>query len=248
MCLFSGPVSTVSDTQIFARTLPSTDESEDLQALVYAMSYSTTEELAMILPLPTPPGVSEQAVRFLDFSAYEDFFEDLFSPFQESADRSELKSFALGTARLVVHEVGSYEASFVPSLSDFSRLDPRFRLDDGIWAELPDYSDYGFAVFKLKPGAKTVHPMALQFPRRADQGLFFPTVHVHDGKVPKKAEFHHTLFCQSPQKHRFWKTSKIPAREFVNAEETMGVVDGDLVVQKRDFRGQFLNQDIVLPA
>ena len=38
-----------------------------------------------------------------------------------------------GVSMLQVHEVGDYEASYVPTLADFHRLDPRFRMADEIW-------------------------------------------------------------------------------------------------------------------
>lgn len=34
---------------------------------------------------------------------------------------------------LTVHDVGDFDASFVPELNDFARLDPRFLLDDDLW-------------------------------------------------------------------------------------------------------------------
>lgn len=248
MCIFSGPVEEVSDTRIFARTLSSPGDTIARQALVYAMSYRADRELAMILPLPTPPNAPEDALRFLDFSDYEDFFEDLAEPFQESRYRSKPVAASLGIPRLVVHDVGSFEASFVPSVAEFSRLDPRFKLTDEIWGDLPDYADYGFAVFKLKPGAKSVHPMAFEFPRRSGHELFFPTVHVHDGRVPQEAQFHHSLYCQSPSRVLFWTSSGVPARHFVDTERTHSVVDRDMVVWKRDFHGNWVNQDIVISA
>jgi hypothetical protein len=112
-----------------------------------------------------------------------------------------------------------YEASYVPRLQDFERLDPRFRLPPQVWASLPLYADYGFAVFKLdfplrpkdreidaarariglppqRQPRMTVHPMAFSFPRRDPSTLFFPTVHVHDLSVQPQADFDHALYAQ----------------------------------------------------
>src|SRR5207237_3725851 len=97
---------------------------------------------------------------------------------------------------LKVVEVGSFIASFVPSVKDFSRLDERFRLPADVWDKLPQYKDWGFAVFQLKKGEQKVHPMAFEFPRADRAKLFFPTVHIHDGTVKPKAKFDHMLFCQ----------------------------------------------------
>ena len=43
--------------------------------------------------------------------------------------------------------------------------------------------------------------MAFDFPRAAKK-LFFPTVHIHDGKVHDKADFDHALYCQAVRRRR----------------------------------------------
>jgi hypothetical protein len=113
MCIFTGAVHDVSSTAIFARQ---TDNSR--QVLVYSMALVASADVAMVLPLPVPPGSPEQAVRFIDLSAYPEFFDDI----NEAVYR---ESFG-GQQPLVVHEVGSFEASFVPTRHDFARLDERF--------------------------------------------------------------------------------------------------------------------------
>src|SRR5437899_1303322 len=62
--------------------------------------------------------------------------------------------------KLKVRTVGNFSASFVPTVKDFGRLDERFRLPEGTWEALPDYKDFGFAVFKLDQNVRQVHPMA----------------------------------------------------------------------------------------
>ena len=90
------------------------------------------------------------------------------------------------------------------------------RIGDKVWKKLPQYADWGFAVFKLRKEATTVHPMAFSFPNaQPRQGLFFPTVHIYDGKVHAEEEFSHTLYCQTPSAShgpKGWKESeKLPA-------------------------------------
>ncbi len=202
MCCFSGPVSNVAHTRIFARWLPGSKPVR--QALAYQMEFSADSDVAMILPIPVAPGTAEDAVKFLDLEKEPKFFDrlqELFPvpkvkyavpPPTDAADETPRK--------LVVVKVGSFEASFVPSLADFSRLDARFRLSDKVWKQLPQYGTWGFAVFKLSKDSTTVHPMAFSFPNaEPTKGLFFPTVHIHDGKVHEKEEFHHTLYCQVPK-------------------------------------------------
>ena len=37
--------------------------------------------------------------------------------------------------------VGAFEASFVPSMDDFNRLDPRFRISQEVWKQCPEPMD-----------------------------------------------------------------------------------------------------------
>src|SRR2546423_9198337 len=166
MCCFSQPVISVSATNIFARA-----GAEGRQFLVYSMSLNARNDLAMILPLPVKTPAGEKDVQFIDLKGYPNFFAHLRSGFPSKADsRSKRHLFSLGesaaSATLAVVQVGDFEASFVPTMTDFSRLDERFRLPADTWNKLPQYESYGFAVFKLKPGAMTVHPMAFSFPRQ----------------------------------------------------------------------------------
>lgn len=177
----------VAGTRIFAR------RDGDRQALVYAMSLTAATEVAMILPLPVADADAD-ALTFVDLSRWPDFFDRLGRLFPAPAELA-LRAQS-SRAKLVVHEVGAFEASYVPTWADFDRLDARFRLPDGFLDALPAYRDHGFAVFRLKPSRSTpVHPMAFWFrPRGA--GLFFPTVHVHDGEVHATAIFDHALYWQ----------------------------------------------------
>lgn len=192
MCCFTGSVTDVQLTRIFARGEGGS------QYLAYQMHYQAASELAMILPLPAPVGVAENAVRFIDLSGYAEFFTDAGRGFPwPVSDPDSLADLAAGDEGLKVHAVGSYEASFVPRLADFSRLDPRFRMPEGVWDKLPQYADWSFCVFRLREGRRKVHPMAFEFQRRDSSRLFFPTVHVHDGEVREVACFDHELYCQA---------------------------------------------------
>lgn len=147
MCIFSGPVKSVSSTRIFARN------DGDRQFLVYQMVYAADSELAMILPLPVKIEKQEDAVDFINLAAYPSFFKDVDSYFPNesySMSRGLLGTDSFnGRKSLQVHSVGDFDASYVPSLSDFVRLDPRFKLPRQTWDQIPQYADWGFAVFKL---------------------------------------------------------------------------------------------------
>jgi len=129
MCCFSKPVDVVADTNIFAR------ESKDGgQFLVYSMKFQSGEDLAMILPIPTPKASPEDAVKFISLKQYENFFDDLRKGFpQPKAPRGPHAGGKAPANTLIVVEVGDFIASFVPSLKDFTRLDERFRLPEGVW-------------------------------------------------------------------------------------------------------------------
>ncbi len=188
MCIFSGKVRDVSHTKIFARLI---EEEPGWQALAYSMALDAAEPVAMVLPLPIVPGSGEDAVRFVDLSRHARMFDDLAQLFE----RQDLMLLQ-GRPTLSVHRVGSFVASYVPAPRDFARLDPQFRVGDAVFAAVPEYADYGFAVFQLAPGVATIHPMGLQFATRAAHALYFPTVHVHDGTCPLWAEFDHALYYQ----------------------------------------------------
>jgi len=243
MCCFSRSVQAVADTNIFARAAK-----EGRQFLVYSMTLRAKEDLAMILPLPTP---KEDAVRFINLEKYEDFFKDMRAGFPAPASKDKGgRSLGLSNDKLKVVEVGSFEASFVPTVGDFSRLDERFRLPEGTWDKLPAYKNYGFAVFKLKEGEKRIHPMAFEFPRTNAKQLFFPTVHIHDGKVHETAAFDHALFCQfsgvENPKALKWRESPRPARMFMKVAKAQGILDPDGHCYQMFIKGKRKNEDIVV--
>lgn len=247
MCIFSAHVASVSNTNIFARSA-----NDGRQYLVYSMKYEAADELAMILPLPTPPDSPEDSIRFINLSDYRLFFNDLRLGFPERQIGWTLSLppsiFGLPPQQqLKVHEVGSFEASFVPRQDDFARLDKRFRLPSDVWDKLPQYSDWGFAVFKLKAKNEEAHPMAFEFPRRNPEELFFPTVHIHDGEVHTEAEFDHDLYCQFDfYSDLDWEYSYGQAASFMKIDKSQGLIDATQPVQHQLMRGVYKNEDIVV--
>lgn len=251
MCCFSGQVQRVSDTKIFARALAS-----GWQVLVYEMKLAARDALAMVLPLPVPPGSAEDAVRFIDLQACADFFTRMDGGFPVSGGFSfgvAPQGLMPAAAPLAVQNVGAFEASFVPRVRDFERLDARFRLPAQAWDALPAYADWGFAVFKLKTAGaalQPVHPMAFEFPRRDPGALFFPTVHVHDGAVHPEAAFDHTLYCQPGVGLPWpWGSTVQPASTFMpSITFELGVVHRGQPCLRRGLHGTLPNADIVVPV
>jgi hypothetical protein len=255
MCIFSQPVISVNNTQIFART-----SSRNTQFLAYQMSYESADTNAMILPLPVRRPKQKGSLRFIDLSHYEDFFDDLADGFPYIAP-----SFQIGCSLpmnhtgfdLEVFEVGNYIASFVPTLSEFSRLDQRFNLPDATWSKIPQYTDFGFAVFQLAKGSLKPHPMAFEFEIEIAP-IYFPTLHIHDGKIHETEEFDHVLYLQHAgfdsrvygyqnsnvvDKSTNLVRSKYVANQFCDVDASSGIVDGDLLVHRRIIRGNHDNRD-----
>ena len=238
------------------------------QALVYQMKYSANTDLAMILPIPTPIRSHPDAVKFHDLSNHNDFFQemdDLF-PVIPTLGMRGLKSYAMSDNdddMLEVHDVGDYQASFVPHLDDFDRLDARFKLPREIWESIPDYSDYGFVVFKLKATpmltrrgdqGKEVHPMAFVFENSSDL-IFIPTMHIHDGQAPAIEEFDHSIYVQTQielpvtsveyQTNTNYLLSKKRAKHGMKPNS---LVDANDFIYRRRINGKHRNGDIHIPS
>ena len=267
MCCFSGRVRSVADTNIFARLSGS-----GTQFLVYGMTYAASRPVAMLLPLPVRTPAQEDAVRFLSLKEYPGFFTDMDRGFPEPPSRAApaegAGGFKGGRSPLTVHAVGDFVASFVPTLDDFDRLDKRFTLPRATWEQIPAYRDYGFAVFQLRaPAGRTTksHPMAFEFETRMTNTLFFPTVHIHDGKVHATEHFDHALYLQDrrlrpvgpverdlagrprrvAQEVALAGSAGVAAR-FMDVERTKNIVDGREICFKRRLHGNLPNRDVLI--
>jgi len=249
----------VNNTNIFGRLT-----SRQTQFLVYQMTYESPGENAMILPLPVRLPVREESLRFIDLENYSDFFDDLDKgfPFEEELFNigcgGEIKSAV--PADLEVFNVGNYIASFVPSMADFSRLDPRFTLPQATWDKIPEYRDFGFAVFQLAAGSLAPHPMAFEFEAAGDS-IFFPTVHIHDGEIHESEQFDHILYLQhagfDSRVHGYLNShiaddstglirSKYSAQDFCDPARSKGIVEGDLLVHRQLMQGPMPNKDTII--
>ena len=239
MCCFSKEIESVTNTQIFAR-----QDGHGRQFVIYAMSISSKEEVAMVLPLPVLPGSGEKALMFVNLEKYPSLFDDMSKGFSDAHAAADFLASDTPKTSLAVENVGAFEASYVPTVADFSRLDPRFQLPPGTWEKLPGYAGFGFAVFKLRKGRHDVHPMAFSFPSAVPDRLFFPTLHIHDGKVHEKADFDHTLYCQGTGlKHGEWRESPGIANQFMKPALTKGIVLAAHHVYKRTLSGELANTD-----
>jgi len=260
MCCFAQYVLSVTDTKIFGRLT-----SPGVQVLAYEMMYESAEPNAMILPLPTDTSAGESAVRFISLENYKHFFSQLERGFPRvprmSIGCSESKLTTASRGAIEVHEVGDYVASFVPSLADFDRLDPRFVIPKETWNLVPQYKDYGFAVFQLKQLVGTPHPMAFEFASRWKDRVFFPTVHIHDGEVHPVEAFDHMLYMQHaqfdsvvsgyidsdvPDPSTGFVRSKQLAGDFANVAKSSGLIASDLLMHRKEMRGLLANRDQIV--
>jgi hypothetical protein len=280
MCCFSGEVRHVANTKIYARLDAAGGTGPIRQTLVYSMDFASAADVAMILPIPVARGSDEKAVTFTSLEKYAGFFELVDRAFPQPLSRgmtdegSDHAANGPPQKRLEVQQVGAFEASFVPSPADLGRLDPRFRLPEAAlavltrratreatypdmpqaeWDALPDYRDWGFCVFKLEAstGTSHAHPMAFSFPTRWPDRLFFPTAHVHDGRLPRAAAFDHALYLQTggrslPDGGPRWRESEGTLGAHVDAKLAAGLIAADDHVYKRELRGRLTNGDVLV--
>ena len=209
----------------------------------------------MILPIPVISGSGEEAVDFINLGGYENFFRDLEKGFPKPKMRIQWPTGSVKSAQvrlLEVVSVGSFVASYVPSVKDFARLDARFRLPKGTWDKLPQYRDYGFAVFQLKKGAGKIHPMAFSFPSRlaSSAQIYFPTVHIHDGEVHEMEEFDHILYGQTWPKaglssRKGWEESPQFAVNFTEINKSKELLWGKGHIYRKRMNGKLKNEDVI---
>jgi hypothetical protein len=238
---FSRPVEDVSATRIFARAT-----ARGRQVIAYEMQIVAPEPVAMILPIPTPPRSADTAVRFISLERYPQLFTDLYQLFHPPTRSVANTKWASLSEPLRVHEVGAFVASFVPSLADFSRLDPRFRIPANTIDRVDEYADWGFAAFQLAAtrGPAQIHPMAFEFPTRTPERLFFPLVHVHDGTLPDVAEMDHTLYAQGVDQPRTFTTFRGPIANHLDVRRTAGIVDPKATLSIQSLVGPHPNRDL----
>lgn len=214
MCMFTRPVIQVTGTNIFARLTPASS-----QFLVYEMAYESETPNAMILPLPVAADSGEDAVQFHSLRDYPNFFEDLDEgfPFRGgfSIGCGGSGEMMIASTGLAVHEVGDYIASFVPTIGDFSRLDPQFTFSETTWDLLPEY---------MHPVESFDHTLYLQ------HAGFDSVIGAYANyNVADKA----TGFVRSDR----------PAHQFTDVEAGEGTLVPDLLLHRTVMQGDFPNQD-----
>lgn len=238
MSCFTQPVQNVTNTKIFAKS-----GKGGRQFLAYQMQIAAAADLAMILPLPTPPKCQEGDVRFLNFEGYPDFFDAMEKAFPQP------KAAGTDSTTVKPKDVGAFEAVFIPTLEDFQRQEERFRPPPA-WAMLPQYREFSFVLFKLKKGESRIHPMVFDFPRRKPKEIFFPTFQFHAGKNAEAATTDFWLYAQVSPGDRAsvmtWRESRRPAKSYLDVSKVQGLIDPDAHIYTRSILAGDPNLDTIL--
>lgn len=230
MSSFSGTLTRVSNTRIFARAT-----SNGTQYLVYQMDYAANGDIALILPLPIPSNTPADSVRFIDLVGYPDFFADIEKGFPYTRGVPATRGKTRDDARA--------EAVFLSSAQEFSGLEEQFRIPKETWDKLPEYHDFGFAVFKIRADAPLRSPLALEYPMRNPNLLYFPTLHIRDGEAAEDANFDLDLFCQA---RSGWLRTYDVASSFMDIDKAQGVLDPGERVSRMTVQGMHPNSDILV--
>ncbi len=183
MCIISGPVKSVSDTQIFVGT----NKDRTSQVTVYGNKVDNVSRgNAMILPVPFP-----SSLRLIDLSNYTDIFKDCALDFHDptatlSYSRG-IDGFSNSKSVLPVFNVGSYSVSVAQNLSDLKRVDASvFIMHKECFDILSQHyreSYWGFLICQLKNGNHKYHPMAYSH-AILNNTFFIPTRHYHAETAP----------------------------------------------------------------
>lgn len=204
MCIISGSVKSVNNTQLFVAR----SKNGKRQFTVYANTVHTPlRNNMMVLAVPNPT-----TVKFHDLSSYTDLFKDLENSFPKA--RSAMLSYSLEAGstkyekRIKVEQVGSYNASIVPSVADLKNLDPEYfyvdsKLIDFMEHTYGSYVNIGFVVCGLRQGNHEYHPFAYSHDIHHSNKLFIPTKHYHP--TDKMDVLNYGLFGQ------FDNVAKVPS-------------------------------------
>ena len=195
MCIVADSVNDVSKTKIASfHTGYALDGGQTVipaQLIVYSANVdSAANTNAFILPVYNP-GNDYRKIIPLDFSGLPDFFSDVENIFERWFPK--LRSRSLGMTNsanyslqsdsiLVVHKVGDYKFSIMPSKMDFNRLD-RSQLNINPMAKTAidvHSDDYSFIVYQFfQKGQIEITPFGYLCEPCREHAMILPTIHGH---------------------------------------------------------------------
>lgn len=196
MCIIQGDTRSVADTEIFC--FPACNGRGQVTVYSNAVSMNSPGHNAMILPVPR----GYEMFQMIDLSGDTDMFAKLDScfPSDQTMDSDGPRSRGLSANSqapyLAVQQCGSYEFSLVPSLRDFSRLDPAsFQLSGDVGRLLQRQYPAGFAFLVCRITAnKKFHPVGYLHPLAPGADLFIPTLHFHQGHAHGQPDWDHSIY------------------------------------------------------
>ncbi len=176
MCIMASDAE-VSGTNILAAI------NGDRQIVIYqaVVEFDDGEKNAIILPVPC----ESEDIDLVDMSGNEDLFEVLNANFHmKTRGTFSGESEYLGGDFLEVQDVGAYQVSIVPNVSDLERINPDlFVMSEATKNTLRlNYAKgFSFVVAVLKPGR--FQPLCYTHKALPNGKIFVPTRHEHgDGK------------------------------------------------------------------
>lgn len=200
MCIISGPVKGVAETQIFVGC----DKHRSRQITIYGNKVENISQgNAMVLPVPYP-----DTVELIDLSKYKDIFKDCARDFYNDnlafGQYSNSDGFR-SNSTLAVFNVGSYAMSIAHGLSDLDRVDRSvFTLYPECRRVLSSHYSapyWGFIICQLRSGNHKYHPVAYSHATLKGQ-YFIPTLHHHAHGASSWAnandgDWDHTIYVQN---------------------------------------------------
>jgi hypothetical protein len=254
MGIFSTPVRVAGTFNFFARAARA---HTDHQFLACNFRYEAETAFTLILPLPTPPDAPANAVRFINLSGYDGFFQDVRRGFPVLTRDPEKQSLTDRLREKVRDwldlDTTQIELAFFPNQPVLAEMSNRWPLSAAVWAALKPYANFGLVGLKLEAGANRLPPIAFEFPRSTPAELFFPTAH----NLPRSAALNvkHALYAQTPHRSPAWRISTGPddhrqrwlARNFVKVDRTLGLIDPDQPIVARRLSGPADNLDVRVP-
>ena len=250
MGIFSTPVRVASAFNFFARA------QADHQFLACSFRYEAATAFTLMLPLPTPPDAAANAVRFINLSAYDDFFRDTRRGWPDLT-RDTGKQSLTDRIREKVRDwldldTTQIELAFFPNQSVLADRRDRWPLPEVVWSALTPYAKFGLVGLKLEAGANRLPPIAFEFPRGASTELFFPTAHNLPRRVAQNLK--HALYAQTATRSLAWRISisaederPLRARNFVKVDRARGLIDPDQPIMARRLSGPADNLDVRVP-
>ncbi len=197
MCMFSGSVSSVSQTKIFVAPLTVSGKQITVYSKKVTLGAKTDKHVAMVLPFPTKDG----SCQVVDLSKYKTIFSDLdkLFPAPKSFVRSSTDSFggSRSLPMLAVERSGSYQYTVVPSWNDLDRVQSNvFNVDLAAIKTMTQQHylyGFGFLVCIIDQSAE-YYPIAYIHDMLPEQCLFVPTRHQHGKSKETSSDWSHAIY------------------------------------------------------